>query len=142
MKCPRSSKEERLASNQIVMGSNPIGDAVNVVYQEWFKVDQMGQHPNGASLHLSHEDHVRYLQKYWHSLPDDPPEEYDRPVGEAMIIDVSDDLYDVVKRSSGGARFLKKQRKAFKDEIHQNDRVADLANSLFSRVGLPKSSST
>ncbi len=78
----------------------------NVLRQDWLESERgWGQRPDGYSLHLTESDRQRYVTEYWGRMPDEVPDEYSRPDGSPVRIDVDELLYAQVKASKNGLRF-------------------------------------
>ena len=71
---------------------------MNAVYkQEWLESERgWGQRPDGCSLHLSMQDCTQYIKDYWERMPDDPPDEYSKPSGHPILVEVSESVYKEV----------------------------------------------
>lgn len=86
-----------------------------VVCQEWLESGRgWGQRPDGASLHLSRADCDEYIKEYWATMPDDPPDEYERPAGEPTVIDVDHQVYLQIKASRNGVRLWEQRYREMK----------------------------
>ncbi len=77
-----------------------------VLRQDWLESERgWGQRPDGYSLHLTESDRQRYITEYWGRMPDEVPDEYSRPDGSPVRIDVDELLYAQVAASKNGLRF-------------------------------------
>jgi hypothetical protein len=74
-----------------------------VVVQKWEESERgFGTRPDGFSLHLSEEDRVEYVRKYWASMPDEAPDEYSRPDGSPYLADVDEETLELIRKSEHG----------------------------------------
>ena len=72
------------------------------VYLQFWEESERGWgiRPDGCSLHLTVEDHKRYIKSIYDSrLNESVPYEYDRIVGEIIEVMIKDTLYDEIKGS-------------------------------------------
>jgi len=76
---------------------------MNAVYkQNWIESERgWGIRPDGVSLHLSIDECATYIKKYWEGMPDDAPDEYSRPSGHPILVEVSDEVYNKVHAAQG-----------------------------------------
>jgi hypothetical protein len=76
-----------------------------VIVQKWEESERgWGTRPDGYSLHLTEEDRVLYIKKYWNSMPDKAPAEYSRPDGTPYVASVDEATFAKVKASECGVR--------------------------------------
>ncbi|MBU1202086.1 MAG: hypothetical protein KKA51_06280 [Nanoarchaeota archaeon] len=81
-----------------------------VVKQEWIESEKgWGIRPDGYSLHKNVKDRDLYVKKYWDSMPDEVPDEYSRPIGLPVPIDVNKKTYDRICKSEYGIRLYKEE---------------------------------
>ncbi len=79
-----------------------------VIRQDWDESERgWGCRSDGCSLHLSIEDRDSYVRDYWSTMPDEAPDEYERPEGEPYAVYIEKELYDQVAQSSNGIRLSK-----------------------------------
>lgn len=80
---------------------------MKVYYETWTESERgWGCRPDGCSLHISKDEYDRYVDSYWKKMPDEPPDEYSRPDGEGVYIDIPDDHNIAVKlKDSKSIRF-------------------------------------
>ena len=92
-----------------------------LVYQTWSESEQgWGIRPDGFSLHLSMDDHTKYMDDYWSRMPKSTPHEYsfpdglDRRYGHPYILEVDgrSALYRSLAKSKTkfGLRFWQHER--------------------------------
>ena len=74
--------------------------------QRWEESERgWGTRPDGISLHKSEQDCKDYIQEYWDSLPDETPDEYERPTGKVSEVDIQDaEIIDKVNETKNGLR--------------------------------------
>ena len=73
-------------------------EAQMVVCQDWIESERgWGIRPDGLSLHLSQEALAHYVSEYWRDMPDDTPDEYSKPYGEARYVGVSPDVFSQIE---------------------------------------------
>lgn len=80
-----------------------------VYYQAWEESERgWGVKPDGFSLHLTLEDHKRYLEIHNASMPTDyVPNVYERISGDVIEIEAPDEHVNwVVTQTSGSYRFF------------------------------------
>ncbi len=76
-----------------------------VVCQDWLESERgWGTRPDGCSLHLNKLDLEKFVKAYWARMPDETPDEYSRPCGQAYLVDVSDEIYSKILESKNGIR--------------------------------------
>ena len=76
-----------------------------VVKQSWLETERGGgQRPDGCSYHLNVADRDAYVKEYWNRQPDSTPDEYSRPAGEPILVDVDKKLYKKIEKSKNGVR--------------------------------------
>lgn len=76
-----------------------------VIRQNWEESERdWGQRPDGYSLHLSSEHRQSFIESYWATMPDAVPDEYSRPDGDPVEVEVDDETYAQVKESTTGVR--------------------------------------
>lgn len=74
--------------------------------QKWEEVERgWGERPDGFSLHISLEGLKRYVQAYWDGMPDQAPEEYERPCGTPYEVSITDELSRQIQEAGNGLRF-------------------------------------
>jgi hypothetical protein len=57
-----------------------------------------GQRPDGISLHKTEQDYEDYIAEYWDSMPDEVPDEYDRPATDDLDkVLISQKLFKQIK---------------------------------------------
>ena len=74
-----------------------------VFLQYWEESERgWGVRPDGCSIHLSLEEHKKYVNSIYNERKTHTqvPYEYDRPVGESLSIMIKDDLYENIKNGS------------------------------------------
>ena len=77
----------------------------NAICQKWEESERgWGIRPDGYSLHLNEEDRKQYIEDYWDRMPDEVPDEYERPSGEPYITTVDDETLEEIKNSKSGIR--------------------------------------
>lgn len=81
-----------------------------VWYQAWEESERgWGCRPDGCSLHLTEEDVGKYVNDYCKSRdPHNVPDEYDRPYGKPIQIEVDKETYKAVEKGKNGIRSWKK----------------------------------
>jgi hypothetical protein len=84
----------------IELGPNP------VICQKWEESERgWGTRPDGFSLHLSYGGLAAYIRRHWDSLPDEAPDEYERPDGTPYPVGVSDAVVEELKAAGGDQRY-------------------------------------
>jgi hypothetical protein len=81
-----------------------------VYLQYWEESERgWGVRPDGCSLHLTKEDHKKYIDSIYKEREShtEVPYEYDRIVGEPIEILIKDDLYDSI--DAGTLRLMEHQ---------------------------------
>jgi hypothetical protein len=81
-----------------------------VYLQYWEESERgWGVRPDGCSLHLTKEDHKKYIDSIYkeRETHTEVPYEYDRIVGEPIEILIKDDLYDSI--DTGTLRLMEHQ---------------------------------
>ena len=74
-----------------------------VIRQNWLESERgWGQRPDGYTLHLTTSDRDAYVRAYWDRMPDEVPDEYSRPDGQPILVDVDKATYELVKASKNG----------------------------------------
>lgn len=68
-----------------------------------------GQRSDGCSIHLNKQDYKDYIQEYWDSMPDEVPDEYERPDNDLKEVVISDELFEKLKSSKNGIRLWKSE---------------------------------
>lgn len=94
-----------------------------VVYcQRWVESERgWGVRPDGCSIHRTLADLKKFVEAYWKDMPVDAPDEYSRPEGEPIQVNVTESVYKPLRRkgsqrywagtySIDGARNFKKVR--------------------------------
>jgi len=77
-----------------------------VVCQRWLESELgWGDRPDGFSLHLTLDGLSRYVKQYWDSMPDTPPIEYSRPVGDPFMAAVTEAIRDQISEEGDGLRY-------------------------------------
>jgi len=78
-------------------------DTHRVLLQTWEEKANWGEiDPVASTIHLSETDRKAYIKAYWDSMPDEVPDSYITPSGEAKWIEVDDDLYQELMRVQTG----------------------------------------
>lgn len=73
--------------------------------QYWTESEKgWGTRPDGYSLHLDKKSLEEYVKEYWRRMPNDVPDEYSRPEGTPILVDVDDHLFEEVKSTKFGLR--------------------------------------
>ena len=69
-----------------------------ILLQFWEESERgWGVKPDGASLHINKESFDEYLTEIYSSRDaNNVPDEYDRPVGSSIEVEVDDEIYDVI----------------------------------------------
>ena len=76
---------------------------VTVVVQKWEESELgWGVRPDGYSLHLSEAGRDAYINRYWESMPDSAPQEYERPCGSPYLADVPEEVAAKIRASNDG----------------------------------------
>ena len=75
-----------------------------------------GQRSDGCSIHLSKEDYKTYVKKYWDSMPDVAPDEYERPDGGLREVVLSNTLYKRLKKTKFGMRLWQSELRELKEK--------------------------
>ena len=76
-----------------------------VVRQSWEESERgWGVRPDGYSLHLTQSDRNVFVRAYWDSMPEEVPDEYERPTGETFPVEVDEETFDLVHTSKNGIR--------------------------------------
>lgn len=66
----------------------------SVYVQRWEESERgWGVRPDGFSIHKSIADLEQFVRDYWLHMPDEAPDEYERPSGDPYIGDISHELY-------------------------------------------------
>lgn len=74
-----------------------------VVVQEWIESERgWGQRPDGVSLHVSRQELESFIANHWEGQPDETPEIYSRPEGDAFDAQVPKKLAMAVAKSKNG----------------------------------------
>lgn len=68
----------------------------SVYLQYWEESERgWGVRPDGCSLHLTLDNHKSYVNKIYDDRdPNVIPDEYDRTVGDPIVVSVSDDIFN------------------------------------------------
>jgi hypothetical protein len=70
-----------------------------VILQMWEESDKnIGQTPDGCSLHLTSEYHSDYLNKVYSNRANIIPDIYDRVLGDPIEVTVNDVLFSILNR--------------------------------------------
>jgi hypothetical protein len=78
-------------------------DTHRVLLQTWKEKASWGTaEPVNSTIHLSEIDRKAYIKGYWDTMPDEVPDSYITPDGEAQWIEVDDDLYQELMRVQTG----------------------------------------
>ena len=87
------------------------------IRQDWIESERgWGIRPDGCSLHQTVGECKQYIAKYWDSMPDSVPNEYERPAGEPYHISVPKELYDEMEESDCGMRLYNHSMHRLKNE--------------------------
>ncbi len=79
-----------------------------VIKQRWMESElHWGIRPDGYSLHLTADDLEKYINEYWKSMPKEVPNEYSRPEGNSIIVEVNEKIYKKIQKSKNGIRLWK-----------------------------------
>ena len=79
-----------------------------VLRQDWVESERgWGIRPDGYSLHLNSEDLDKFVRQYWSRMPDQVPDEYSRPSGEPVWVEVDGNKYLQVQESDCGEWFFR-----------------------------------
>ncbi len=90
--------------------TNPTENLEAIIYVSWEESERgWGTRPDGCSLHLSEGDFKAYLADYWDSMPDEVPDEYERPAGSPVKAFVDEELYLRIEKSRNGIRLYSDQ---------------------------------
>lgn len=77
-----------------------------IIKQDWEESERgWGTRPDGCTLHKTLADCKNYIDNYWEGMPEETPDEYDRPCGKPYLVLTSSDLYTKVLASNLGLRF-------------------------------------
>lgn len=73
----------------------------SVYLQYWEESERgWGVRPDGCSLHLTLDNHKSYVNRIYDDRdPNVIPDEYDRTVGDPIVVSVSDDIFNQVSES-------------------------------------------
>lgn len=76
-----------------------------VIIQNWEESDRrcLGIRPNGFTIHIDKEHHKKYVSWYnkkFNNHEDGIPDKYTRVYGDPIEIEVSDELYERIKKAS------------------------------------------
>ena len=78
-------------------------DTHRVLLQAWEEKANWGRAESvNSTIHLSEADREAYIKTYWDSMPDEVPDSYITPYGEAKWIEVGDDLFQELMRVQTG----------------------------------------
>lgn len=87
-------------------GNKETEPKAQVVYQTWVESERgWGTRPDGYSIHLSLDDRDRFIQEYWDSLPDEVPDEYSLPYGDAKPYSVNQKTFMRLQEAKEEQRF-------------------------------------
>ena len=76
-----------------------------VIYVSWEESERgWGCRPDGCSLHLSEKDYQSFEREYWDRMPEAVPDEYSRPAGKPVEVQVAQNLYQKIQGSTNGIR--------------------------------------
>jgi hypothetical protein len=76
-----------------------------VLYVSWEESERgWGTRPDGCSLHLTINDWDSYFKSYVKTLPRFVPDEYSRPAGRPIEVEVTHALYKRIEESKYGIR--------------------------------------
>lgn len=79
-----------------------------VLCQKWEESERgWGTRPDGYSLHPDATSLQRYIQSHWDRLPDEAPDEYERPDGTPYWCEVDVATYEKIVASQDGIRIYK-----------------------------------
>jgi hypothetical protein len=74
-------------------------DKHRVLLQAWEEKANWGRADAvNSTIHLSEVARRAYIKAYWDSMPDEVPDSYITPSGEAKWIEVDDDLFQELMR--------------------------------------------
>lgn len=77
-----------------------------VVVQKWEESERgWGTRPDGYSIHPSHAARDSFVTDYWEKMPDEVPDEYSRPCGTSYVAEVSEEVYEELKKAGHGLRY-------------------------------------
>lgn len=95
-----------------------------VIYVSWEESERgWGCRPDGCSLHLSEKDYHTFEKEYWNSMPDTAPDEYSRPAGRPVEVQVVQELYGRIQNSKNGIRLWN----------HSEDELAKKGELIYGR---------
>lgn len=78
-----------------------------VVKQDWEESEKdWGVRPDGCSYHMSFDDCKEFRKQYWSRMPKEVPYEYSREYGRPYLVEVTEEMYEQVKKSKNGLRIF------------------------------------
>ncbi len=93
-----------------------------VVRQDWLESESgWGTRPDGCSLHKTIEDCGQYIDEYWKKMPDEVPDEYERPSEEPYEMAVPGEVYASLAASRCGIRIYQFMMDCLKDGSDPTD---------------------
>jgi hypothetical protein len=82
-----------------------VGKTFRVLCQHWEESERgWGTRPDGYSLHPTNALRESHIAAYWANMPDEVPDEYERPVGLPYWCEVSEETYQRIIASKQGIR--------------------------------------
>lgn len=71
-----------------------------VILQYWEESERgWGVRPDGCSLHISNEDCSKYIKTIYDARTGNIPDEYDRVVGDPIVVSVKSEIYDILLKN-------------------------------------------
>lgn len=74
-----------------------------VICQLWYESERgWGWRPDGFSLHLTEQDRLAFIRRYWEEMPNETPSEYSKETKEPFNVGVTPEIYERLKASEHG----------------------------------------
>lgn len=62
---------------------------MKVFYETWTESERgWGTRPDGCSFHIDNAERDRFVKEYWDKQPPETPDEYSRPDGNGMYVQI------------------------------------------------------
>ena len=70
-----------------------------IILQLWEEsINKIGSRPDGCSIHLDLTNRKKYIEQEYNSRNEIVPSEYEVAIGNPIVVSVSDDIYNLLKK--------------------------------------------
>jgi hypothetical protein len=129
----------RLAVSEVDMTDKPpvkpAETQVSVWIMEWEESERgWGVRPDGFSIHPSQENYREFLADYWAKMPNETPDEYERPAWDKLIHYILPSNHTLVEKMLAGSRRIYRGMDKSGDNVFHQVQVLISDNSEFHQV--------